>query len=73
MKRSKSSLSEDYHKVIKYLKQHGTSTRQDIAQGTNLSEVRTNQILRLLNGNGRLIRDAQYFKNSKHFTLYPKK
>ncbi len=73
MSENRSSLSEDYQKVITHLKKHGTSTREDIAQGTNLSKSRANQILRLLDRNRRLIRDAKYFKESKYFTLYPKK
>ena len=63
----RTSIAEDYQKVLDALKNMEWLSREDITDKTGLSAPRVNQILRLLDRNGRLVRDKRWLKDSTKF------
>jgi len=71
--RAKSSIAEDYQKVVDSFINTGWLSREDISEKTSLSIPRVNQILRLLDKNGRLIQDKRWLKDSTKFLVRKRK
>jgi len=71
MRSNKSSVAEDYQKIIDFLSVYGGSSTEDISEGTRLGIIRVTQILRYLDRNGRNMRNTQYFKDATKFWLKP--
>ena len=69
----RSSIAKDYQKVLNAFINTEWLSREDITEKTGLSIPRVNQILRLLDKNGRLIRDKRLLKDSTIFYVMKRK
>lgn len=69
----RSSIAEDYQKVLDAFKNTEGLSKEEVAERTGLNIARVNQILQLLDKNKRLIRNGRWMKDSTKFWVMKQK